>query len=275
MLVQNGTASKPAAPGTIHELRTINTTVYGVGPGGVYTWNGSKLVPIASNSFFAGTVPVSIDGAGMRLVVGCTRPDGSTIPSAKCAAISNDGGASWTWLGGRQRQVLRTGQAYWLSSATNGFGGKDYSVSQVAVDKQNPNNVMFAGRSGVWGSTDGCLSVYPVGPGGAENTSVKAGPGPAEFACNDVDWKGIHTTDGWATMTKVAAPGGNTGLSATVGGVTYTVTAGRTPDVKRNGVSIATPYYKAAGCLAKCVGANSAGQVTVGLYGGGVLYGHP
>ena len=269
-LVSGGVVSHPAAPGIIHDLKRINTSVYACGPGGVYTWNGTTLVPIASNSFFAGSVPVSIDGVGQTIVVGCN------TPGTKCAALSTDGGASWTWLGGRQILKLRNGNPYWLSGQTNGFGGPNYAVSQVAVDKQNPLNVMFAGRSGVWASTDGCKTIYPVGPGGSEDTSVKVGPGAAEFACTDVDWKCLHTTDGWQTMNRLGtAPGGNTGLTTTVGGVTYTVKKGQPCDITKNGVSIANDYYRGAAPLAKCVGANLAGMVTIGLYGGGVLVGHP
>jgi energy-coupling factor transporter ATP-binding protein EcfA2 len=153
---------------------------------------------------------------------------------------------------------------------------KDGYLQQVDTPQNlydHPTNIFVAGRGGAWGSNDAGKTFHPCAPDGGEVTALRGGPGGQEFAGNDNDWTGWHTSDLFQHSTaKQNQAGISGGLTKKVGSHTYAVKAG---DITMDGKSIADDVFR-GGCVnPKAVTASPDGHVLVGQYGGSLLLGTP
>ena len=271
-LVRNGSVSKPASPGVIHDLRMIAGTCWAVGPTGVFQWDGSKLVKhAAASSYMAGTTPTTIAGSadGQVIIIGTNTPG-----SSKVVSMSTDGGKTWKPLGGNAVMTTFDGRDYWLkSAATNGWGQKRFSASQVAIDQKDPTNFLVAGRGGAWASNDGGKTIHPCAPNGDEITALRGGPGGDEFAGNDGDWVGWHTSDLFQHQTaKQNQVGVKGGLTISKNGHNYVVKPGA---ITMDGKDIADDVFRGGSPNPKAVAVTPSGKVLVAQLGGSLLLGTP
>jgi hypothetical protein len=165
-------------PPVVEHIAVIGGKTYAAcGPYGLYsvvtTWQ-----PLGGGTF-AGCNVSSVDGAGNRLFVGMA---GFPAGSRHCVARSDDGGMTFTWMtgpGAVSPVVAGTARTWWLGALKITLGGDGYIVSQVAVDRFDPNVCYLAGRSGVWVTRDGGSSWRPAmaGLNGSEVSNVRAATG--------------------------------------------------------------------------------------------------
>lgn len=231
----DGTPSAPSELGALtnpQEVVCVNeggTTVTYVAGGtqGVYKSTGG-----AAPTSITGTLPntssvwTAIDavrsGANTIVYVGAVNPE--LVSGGYYGVIykSSNGGSSWSHVTANATQVKLTnwnasGPVWWLSnelpSLMLGKGGYDFG--QISIDRQNINNVVVAGRSGVWHTSDAGTTWYPAVKGiGASVGRVPAvdPTNDARVAACDVDWDLLLSTDRFVSQPDLNAPA-NTGLS--------------------------------------------------------------
>jgi hypothetical protein len=154
----------------------------------------------------------------------------------------------------------------------NHFGDTNWSGTQVAVNPNDPNMVLFAGKNGGAGTKDGGSNIYQCAPAGNEVNGLRAGPGAKEFTGTDTDWTGITTKDGWKTYVRTKTPGAvSKSLAVTAGGSKYVVTLGTPRDITKDGKSIADDVFRGGAIQVTSLAVSPDGTITVGLYTGGVL----
>ena len=268
-LVTTSGATQIADPGVLHSINKINGVVWACGPGGLYQWNGSAFVNVPGPPAEISDIDGSPDGQTLYV---CTA---NQTTAAKDGYKSTDGGKTWVTIGQNAKPTLANGNPFWLQSVVhNHFGDTNWSGTMVAVNPRDPNMVLFAGKNGGAGTTDGGATIYQCAPGGDEVNGVRAGPGAGEFTGTDTDWIGIHTTDGWATYQMTTTPGTvSSALTTTVAGHTYAVKTTNPRDITKDGVSIADDVFRGGAVQPTGVAVSSDGTITVALFTGGVLIG--
>lgn len=142
------------------------------------------------------------DAAANQNAVGNPRRNSLLLGSA---VVSKDGGKTWNWLGGDRSKVHPNigdakGEAWWLLEKREevAFGNRNFVAAQIAVDRQNPQRIYVAGRSGMWRSVDGGENWYPVVKGlmVTFNRTILADPNNAgRVFVGNTDWVLMYSTD--------------------------------------------------------------------------------
>jgi hypothetical protein len=213
--------------------------VYKTSDGG-QTWNQvyAETGSAAWESIAGYVDPVS----GQEVVyAGNTFPD--RVPgtdSYQSIIRSTDGGMTWTpiTLAANVHTTMGEpgGETWWFSqdSPTSMLGQSTYVAAQIAIDPNNSQQILVAGRSGVWRSTDGGNNWYPVvrGQNATVNHSVAVDPNqPGRVYSAVEDWTLIDSADSLVDVRR-----DKPGVAASVG---YAVTL----DPRGN----PAPVYLAAG----------------------------
>lgn len=227
VITELGALTDPQEVVCVNEGGTTVAYVAG-GTAGVF-----KSVAGAAPSDITGTLPntssvwTAVDAVrsgGVTIVyVGAVNPETVSGGYTGCIYKSSNGGTSWTWVTSSATQVKLTnwngaGPVWWLSnelpSLMLGKGGYDFG--QISIDRQNVNNVVVAGRSGVWHTADAGTTWYPAVKGMGASVGRLPAVDPsnvARVAFADVDWDLVTSTDKFVSQPTKPAVGQNYGMS--------------------------------------------------------------
>ena len=236
----------------IEELDTVAGTTYvAAGTGGFYSLSGSTVTRLDKH-FFLHDQTSAVAGVGNTLYVGTAKHLGT-----QSIAKSTNGGDTFRWVSTAGHipnyTVAGTNRTWWLSEVVKSYmlGGSGYVVGQLVVDPENANDVLAAGRSGVWRSENGGATWQPA-VNRLEGTEARlVAVQPHGIVCNsDHDFHGEHTTDDYATI----IPGlgsscdlGTASLTRVVHNRTYHVRlTGSVHTITINGVSVSNAVFRAA-----------------------------
>jgi hypothetical protein len=274
-----------AAPAVVEDMATIDGRVYAAcGQFGLYRVDPTAgWTPIAP-SVFSGCHVSSVAGGRGVLWVG----NGIGMPDHRYVARSVDAGRSFTWTtlpGNVGTTVWGTKRTWWLAGSWPSMDKHSYSVSQLAVDAQNPLVCYSAGRSGVYATRDGGASWRAAvnGLDGSEIQQVQLGPVTGQAWAADTDWHGIQTANHWRScqQTKNSAPSPRshtTSLSragAAAPSVVCQVVLSNPRQMLVGGVDVADDYFRSACITPTDLAVAADGYLYIGLGGGGVLVGRP
>jgi hypothetical protein len=271
----NATSVRVAgAPAVVNDLAVTGSRVLAAaGPQGIYSIVANRATPFATAPFAATNVSTIAAAGDIVVAATASHPAGSR----ECEARSTDGGQTWTWQSNVRMIDLGDLRPYWLRSGKLAYCRDRFGTNQIAIDPQNPNLVVIAGKGGFWATRDGGALWRPAGngAGGSEVSNLRAGIA-GQVTAADVDWTGIATSDHFQTYARTTTPGSfpPAALTRTIAGHTYTVNT-HTDDITIDGISIADSYAKAALANARDLAVGTDGYIYVALYGGGILRGTP
>lgn len=211
------------APGVVEELAVVGTDLYAAaGPNGIYhvTDGGQSWARLGAGSLPT-TGPKWTTIAGVVGCQGTTLYAGAHGSAAWSLARSRDGGATWTPVTSTQISTFiggPDGDRWWLAAKKPRLmlGGSGYTAGQVAIlpptTPCGSERILLAGRSGVWGSSDGGSSWYPHVKGLSTTISHSVGVDPSDstrVALGVSDWGHLFSKDG-ANSVMMALPSGVT-----------------------------------------------------------------
>jgi hypothetical protein len=273
-------APVPGAPAVVEDIAVVDGVVYAAcGTYGLYRVDPSGTWTALAPATFSGCHLSSVAGHGGVLWVG----NGIGMTDHRYIAKSTDAGRTFVWTtkaANVSSSVMGADRTWWLASTWPGLDKRAYSVSQLAVDPMNPNICFSAGRSGIVATCDGGNTWRPAmnGLDGSEIIQVQSGPRLGEAWATDTDWKGIHTLDHWKSCEQVSHEVPRLHMPSLVRSrhsVRYEVSLSNPRRMLVGGVDVATNYFRAACVNPSDLAVSADRRIYVGLYGGGVLVGHP
>jgi hypothetical protein len=271
-----------SAPSVVEDIAVVDGVVYAAcGPYGLYRVDPVSGWTRLSPGFFTGCHLSSVTGHSGVLWVG----NGIGMTDHRYIARSRDAGRTFVWKTMPENvsnTVLGASRSWWLRSTWPGIDKDGYSVSQLAVDRDNANICYSAGRSGVVATRNGGATWQPAmnGLDGSEIHRVQAGPRRGEGWATDTDWTGIHTHDHWRTCTRISDAGQlprfhAESLSRDRYGSRYTVVESNPRQMLVNGIDVGDEYFRSACISPNDMAVSSDRHIYVALFGGGVLVGRP
>lgn len=212
----------PLVPSNFHveEMLRLGTNLYVAGgSNGVYRYDGTAWSQIQAPTASTGTNPTNVEefqslagyrtAAGAEVVYAGAGGLDSNLPDPTRAIIrtadASVAAPSWTNLA--QISASKTtvggpnGPAYWLNAPSNLPGGPGYVTSQLIVNPGSniaSDTFWSAGRGGIWSSTNGGTTLYPMmnGLGVTVNLAVGVDPNDASRVYSPLlDWTFISSTN--------------------------------------------------------------------------------
>jgi hypothetical protein len=213
-----------ASPASVEELAFVGADLYAAaGRSGLYrvtdagqTWNrlGDGSLPATGPAWSA---IGGVAGCGGTALYAGSHAGGGTWSLAR----SPDGGATWLPVSASSIRTTvggPSGPTWWLSQKKPAMmlGGTGFTAGQLVVippsEPCGPEQIVIAGRSGVWASRDAGATWYPIvdGLGTTITFGVAADPTvPGRVTIGVSDWGHLLSTDGVESVSMVP-PGGVT-----------------------------------------------------------------
>jgi hypothetical protein len=274
-------AADVTAPAVVEDVAAIDGRVYAACGGfGLFTVDPARGWTALAPTTFSGCHVSSVAGGHGVLWVG----NGIGMDDHRYIARSRDGGCTFAWTtlpANIGSTVWGTTRTWWLAGSWPSMEKRSYSVSQLAVDAQNPLVCYSAGRGGVYATRDGGATWRPAmnGLDGSEVMQVQPGAVAGQAWAADTDWHGIQTTDHWRSCQKTSAPAPHATTLARAGtaapGLVCQVVLSNPRQMLVGGVDVADDYFRSACVTPTDLAVAADGYLYVGLCGGGILVGRP
>lgn len=274
------TVSTMPVPYAVEDLLTVGAVTYAACASGFFVVNTSNMGIAAGGAppgGWAGThlSSLAIDSAGV-LYAG----NGTGDVQGRSIARSIDAGKTWAWAthkGNVSLQVLGSpARTWWLAGDYPDPTGRNYSCSQLAVDKGG-RTIYSAGRGGMLISSDAGATwqVGSRGLNGSDCGGLKIAG--ANVTVADTDYSGFVTGDRGVSVVQSKNPGSFPAapFKQTVQGHAFELVLSAVRDFTVDGQSVASPYFQGACSLPTGLVIGPDLSAYVSLSGGGLLVGSP
>lgn len=201
------------SPSFPEEMVAVGATLYvAAGTAGIFRSTDGGASWVARNAGISLSGPNWLSIAGYAGASGDVVYAGCRSPASGVSLVKSvDGGATWAAAMKQDTAGIHTtvggptGATWWLSlggglgvpAMLPGHGS--YVAAHIAIDPANRSRLMVAGRSAIWGSTDGGANWYPMvgGLGVTVNMGVTFDPhDPRRIYVANMDWHLLVSRDG-------------------------------------------------------------------------------
>jgi hypothetical protein len=210
------------SPTTPEELTVVHGVLYAVAgnqgvfkeSGGIWTKLGLPAGPnwISIAALATGPTTAEIYVGNLNAV------------NSSSAYKSKDNGVSWSpamTTSSVRNKMGGTGGPWWLLSARKQYwpGASHFSASNIQIDPQHPNTVFVAGRSGIWRTTDGGTTWYPMVAGLEATVSMAVATDPTTTGrvyIGNMDYTLFSSSNNFASLQHFPPPSDTVGFSVAV-----------------------------------------------------------